>query len=403
MAILLARDYLWIPSAVTTRGAAAVEPTPNPVPPTVNPMPPGPLPPERQTDADLVPADLPGVALRTTNLATMPPTDKPAAIIGEAVVTTRQLEESLGSRLVAMRAQEYDVTRRLLEQSIDRMLVQRAAAARQLSVAEFLRQEIGDVESASAEEIGRALSAAGEQLKAVPEADAKRVAAGRLQAATVQERVQGLLSKLRAAEGGVRILLEPPRAALEVDEERYPTRGPRTAPVTLVEFSDFQCPFCARSQETLRELEERYPGKLRFVFRHFPLDSHRDASQAAEAAECAGDAGKFWEMHDLLFATARFGGDTLQQHAGTLGLDAETFDQCVSSRAKASIWQRDKQAGESLGITSTPTFFVNGRVVMGALPLSSFARVIDEELARINGRMDAGQSVVLSEGTGASR
>src|SRR5262249_6614274 len=155
------------------------------------------------------------------------------------------------------------------------------------------------------------------------------------------------------------------------------------APVTIVEFSDFLCPFCRRAQPTLSAIEKRYGDKVRFAFRDYPLEQlHPGATRAAEAARCATDQGKFWPYHDRLFQKATASPDDLKTYAGEVGLDVAKFNECFASGKHAAAVQKDMHEGSRLGIGGTPAFFINGRMVSGAQPLEAFAQIIDDELAR---------------------
>jgi protein-disulfide isomerase len=161
------------------------------------------------------------------------------------------------------------------------------------------------------------------------------------------------------------------------------TRGPADAPITLIEFSEYQCPFCARVNPTLAELEKKYAGKIRIVFKDFPLPNHQQAPKAAEAAHCAGEQGKYWALHDRLFANQRqLQVPELKAHAAAVGLEQAAFDQCLDSGKHAAVVQEDVDLGAGMGVQSTPTIYINGRVVTGAQPIAVFASIIDEELAR---------------------
>lgn len=179
----------------------------------------------------------------------------------------------------------------------------------------------------------------------------------------------------------VTVSLEPPRA--EVGDGGRPPRGPANAPVTLVEFSDFQCPFCQRANPTVQQVLKTYGDRIRFVYRHYPLPNHPNARPAAEAAACAQDQGKFWEYHDTLFANpSKLSDADLKQHAAALGLDTAAFNRCVDSHAHKADVDADMTAANELGVTGTPAFFINGRALEGAQPFDAFKRIIDEELAR---------------------
>jgi protein-disulfide isomerase len=162
-----------------------------------------------------------------------------------------------------------------------------------------------------------------------------------------------------------------------------PTKGPATAPVTIVEFSDFQCPFCGRLTPELKQVEEKYGDKVRIVFRQYPLPFHQYAQKAAEASLCAADQGKFWEMHDALFANQQaLAVEQLKAKAAELGLNAEQFNSCLDSGKQAATIQADMKEGTSVGVNGTPAMFINGRFINGAVPLEQITSVIDDELRR---------------------
>mgnify|MGYP006285337169 CR=1 FL=1 len=161
-------------------------------------------------------------------------------------------------------------------------------------------------------------------------------------------------------------------------------KGDPNAPVTIVEFSDYECPFCARFySETFSKIEENYinTGKVKFVYRDFPLSFHANAQKAAEAAECAGDQGKYYEMHDLLFEKGVSGGvDAFKSYAIEIGLDSSEFDSCLDSGKFESEVQKDFEDGRALGVQGTPAFIINGQAISGAQPYEVFKQIIDSEL-----------------------
>jgi protein-disulfide isomerase len=179
----------------------------------------------------------------------------------------------------------------------------------------------------------------------------------------------------------VKVMLEPPR--LEVAEAGRPARGPENAPVQIVEFSDFECPFCLRAFPTVQQLLSTYGDRVRFVYRHYPLPNHPNARPAAEASACAHEQGKFWEYHDRLFAApGKLSAADLKTHATELGLNAAQFNACVDSRKYQKDVEADIEAAQQVGVTGTPAFFINGRPLSGAQPFEAFKRIIDEELSR---------------------
>ena len=162
-------------------------------------------------------------------------------------------------------------------------------------------------------------------------------------------------------------------------------KGGKDAKVTIVEYSDFECPFCGRAFPTVEQVMETYGDDVRLVYRHFPLNSiHPQAQKAAEASECAADQGKFWDYHDKLFANqdgVSAGVTQFKKWAVELGLNAAKFNSCLDSGEKAAAVQEDADSGSAAGVTGTPAFFINGVSVVGAQPFSTFKQVIDEQLA----------------------
>jgi predicted DsbA family dithiol-disulfide isomerase len=195
-----------------------------------------------------------------------------------------------------------------------------------------------------------------------------------------------LLRRLKR-EYGFRSLLEPLRT--EVATVGHPSRGPDDAPVTIVEFSDFECPFCGALFPTLKAVEKAYPDTVRIVYRQFPLTSiHPRAQKAAEASLCAFDQGKFWEMHDSLFENQRdLTVEALKRRAADLQLDVSAFNGCLDSGRQAARVKADMADGATAGVRGTPTLFVNGRIIPGNQP-AELRTIIEDELKRagVSGR-----------------
>ncbi|MBW2426310.1 MAG: DsbA family protein [Deltaproteobacteria bacterium] len=180
------------------------------------------------------------------------------------------------------------------------------------------------------------------------------------------------------------IKLAPPRKQLE---PTHLVRGPAEAPVTVMVFSDYQCPYCIRSEPVLAELRARYPVQVRVIHRHFPLDSiHPQARPAAEAAMCADEQGRFWDYHDAIFARrGRLAEDSFVEIAGELELDLDAFGACREEGRHAAFVQADLEAGRAAGVTGTPAFFINGIPMKGARDADQLAAVVDAELTRLAG------------------
>jgi protein-disulfide isomerase len=191
-----------------------------------------------------------------------------------------------------------------------------------------------------------------------------------------------LLAKLRK-DYGYKSLIEPERA--KVGSEGHPSRGPATAPVTIVEFSDFECPYCGGLYPTLKRLEQTYKDKIRIVYRQFPLNSiHPRAQKAAEASLCANDQDKFWQLHDAMFADQRnLTVEDLKAKAATISsLNGSTFATCLDSGKHAAAVNDSIAEATKLGIDGTPALFINGRFLGGNQPYDAIAKIIDDELNR---------------------
>jgi len=208
--------------------------------------------------------------------------------------------------------------------------------------------------------------------------------AGKIREALEQQRrdeARGrYVARLRAATS-VAVLLTPPRETINV-RSAEPSAGRPDAPVQIVMYSDFQCPFCAKVGPTVKRVQQAYGDRIRIVFRDFPLSSiHPRASAAAVAAQCAHDQGRFWEYHDRLFANSgRLEDRDLTQYAADLGLDVARFTACTKDARAATVVAGNLSSGETLGVSATPAFFINGRFLPGAQPFEAFQRLIDDEL-----------------------
>ena len=168
-----------------------------------------------------------------------------------------------------------------------------------------------------------------------------------------------------------------------IPSKGFPSIGPADAPITIVEFSDYQCPFCRRwHQEVYEPLLAAYPGKIKLVYRNLPLTSiHPDAFGAAEAAMCAGEQDAYWSFHEKLFGSESLGNQIYTQYAQELSLNMDKFQNCLKEEKYKAAIQADSDFAVDLGVRSTPTFFINGLAVVGAQPLDVFKKVIDKELA----------------------
>lgn len=268
------------------------------------------------------------------------------------------LDEMIGNRLIDADAKVRGVDRdALVQQEITAKVTQPT----DLDVADWYKANQARVQGATIEQVAAPIRSLLVQ---------ERTAAAR----------RAYVDRLRASTA-VAISLDPPRVA--VSDGGRPSKGPTKAPVQIIEFSDFECPFCFRVNPTVAQVLGTYGDRIRLVYRHLPLPNHPNARPAAEAAACANEQGKFWEYHDRLFADqSKLAAADLKKHAADLGLDAGKFNACVETRRFQKDVDADMDAAQLLGVSGTPHFFINGRPLSGAQPLESFKEIIDEELAR---------------------
>jgi protein-disulfide isomerase len=295
-------------------------------------------------------------------------------------IAVKDVDDVVRAQLMDLRAREHQLRGQALDALVAQALIEKEAEARGTTPEALYEAEVESKAVVSEEEARTYYAANKSRFGTSPEAEALAQIKARLGQQRQGERRAALARELRA-KYEVKVLLEPYRVPVEVGVA--PVRGNPQAPVTIIEFSDFQCPYCVRARPAVARVREVYGDRVRFAFRHFPLDFHQQAEKAGEAVACAGEQGKFWEMHDLLWTnTAKLQVPDLKAHAATLGVDRAAFGQCLDSGRYSHLVAGDLEAGQGYGVSGTPAFFVNGRPLVGAQPFEAFAQVIDDELAR---------------------
>lgn len=309
-----------------------------------------------------------------------------AARIGDTVITLGDVEEAwrrddAASRL-RMLQQLYDTRRQALEIVIGEHLIEREAETRGLTREELLEAELPV----------RTLPVDDQEIELIYERNQNAFGDRTLdqmrpeiRAFIEQQRptqaLHQFMGDLRRAATDVVISLEPPRQHVDVLPED-PSRGPAGAPIVIVEFSDFQCPYCQRATDTIAQIVEQYGDQVRFVYKDYPLPNHPEAFKAAEAGNCANEQDMFWELHDKMFQSQdALDVASLKTYATELGLDEGAFAACLDEGRYAEHVEGDLAIGREYGVSSTPTVFINGRTVMGAAPFETFDEIIQEELA----------------------
>jgi protein-disulfide isomerase len=304
---------------------------------------------------------------------------KPAATIGNTAISLSELDTAIGARLNRIRNDEYNIRRNVLEDLIATKLIDAEAARRHVTSEELFKTEIeAKITPPVLAEIEPFYDGVADKYPGLTKEQALAEIADGMRRQRIATRRAQFIKELRAA-AGVKVNLEPPRVAVKAEG---PVRGSANAPVTIVEFSDFECPFCGHAAETLQQVEKKYGDNVRVVFRDYPLFSHRTAKRASEAAHCADEQGKFWEMHDRLFSKGGPLSDgDLYRFASQAGTDRQKFDACLTSGKYKEAWKPSQEEGNRVGVNSTPSFFINGRLIVGAAGLDTFSKIIDEELA----------------------
>jgi protein-disulfide isomerase len=278
-------------------------------------------------------------------------------------------------------AATYEQRKQALDQLVVKKLIEQKAKAENITPEALFKREVTDkVKGPSDAEMKAFYDEQSKKQQLPPYEQIKEQIAQYMSRGGQGEAQRAFVDRLKK-EMNVETFLQAPRVKVAAEG---PSKGAASAPVTIVEFSDFQCPFCVKAEETMQRVMKNYEGKVRLVYRDYPLPFHPQAEKAAEAAHCAGDQGKYWEMHEKLFANQKALEPTaLKGYAKDLKLDAGKFDKCLDSGDKAKLVEANKKAGEQVGVTGTPAFFVNGVMLSGAQPFEEFKSVIDQELATV--------------------
>jgi protein-disulfide isomerase len=303
------------------------------------------------------------------------------AEVNGVAITRAELDEEAAAQLARLRQEEYQIRSRVLEFLIAERLVEAEARKRGVSTEELLSQEVErSLPKPSADQLANIYERNQARFAGQTREQAYARIAELLQERSVAEARQGFERTLRD-QAEVTVHLDPPRVALDIPDDALGT-GPKNAPVTIVEFTDYQCPYCHRAQEVVDQILERYQDKVRLVHLDFPLDNHPGAVPAARAARCAGEQDRFWDYHrSLMTDTGSLDQADLVRRAATLKLDSGDFAECLASDRHDEAIRAELEHGSSVGVTGTPAYFINGRMVSGAQPFPTFAAIIDAELA----------------------
>ena len=298
------------------------------------------------------------------------------AIVGGKVFTHADLERLEAAKLLPARDQFYKAQREALDHLIDETVLEMQAQREKVTVQQLLEAHV----------ISRVKDPTEDQLEVYYEGVQTDQPFAAVRDKILETIRQHRISKARKEyldslrnQANLEVLLASPSA--DVALGNAPTRGVQNAPVLVIEFADYECPYCQKIAPDLKRLQADYAGKVLFAFKDFPLAMHKRAQKAAEATRCAGQQDKFWEYHDLLFEKGSgLEIAQLKDYARALHLNAETFDKCLDSGETAQVVKQDLEQAQKLGLTGTPSFFVNGHFFSGAASYSTIREIVDQQL-----------------------
>jgi protein-disulfide isomerase len=316
----------------------------------------------------------------TTLITTTTSAGDSVASINGVAITAGDLNDSVKNQMQRVEMQIYQIKKQGLDDLIQKKLLEDAAKKSGKSVDEYVKEEIDNKVAQPTEEEVKALYEARKGKDTLPFEKVKGQILEFLKQSKMNKARQDLIAKLKT-EADVKVLMEPPRVKLDIEDA--PAIGPKDAKVTLVEFSDYQCPFCKRVRQTIWKLTEDYKNDLRYVFMDFPLSFHQFAKKAHEAAHCAGDQDKYFDYNKKIFENqTNLTTDDLKKYAKEMGLNTSKFDKCLDKGEKTKIVEELQEKGMQVGVTGTPAYFINGIQLTGAQPITSFKEIIDEEIKK---------------------
>ena len=306
----------------------------------------------------------------------------PEAVLATAnniEITQQQVDDSVAAQIYPLQQQLYAIRKAALENLITTKILESEAASRHVSIEELRKQlTLGEVNVTRAQVEEAYKQNASFFATMSPDEARERLRLDLENQARMKHYRTGL-DALRK-KWAVTMNMPPPVFVSELDDGFSPVKGATDQRVTIVEFSDFECPYCKQVQSVIKQIVERYGRQVRLVFKHLPLEGHRNSLPAARAAYCAAEQDRFWQFHDALFSAGNLSPPVFEQIASDLGLGLPKFQECVASERSRAAVIKDIEAARLLRIESTPSFVVNGKVIKGALSFAEFQRIIEQEL-----------------------
>lgn len=296
-------------------------------------------------------------------------------------ISAVELEASAKGQLQKIQAQIYQVKKRILDGLIEGKLLEEAAKEKGVSVEAYVAENVdAKVSPPTDEEIQAFYDSQKGRIQAPLEQIKGKISEHLMQ--TQKDAKRGEMLALLKKSADVKIMLEPPRTEVSLDGVAY-TSGDKEAKIVLIEFSDYECPYSKRAQPTVQEVLEKYKGEILYAFFDYPLPFHKNAMKAHEAVRCAGEQGKYAEYSAKVFDNQQnLGVEGLKRYAKDLAMDTDAFDSCLDTGKTAESVKQSLQKGNSVGVSGTPAFFLNGIMISGAQPFESFQEIVDSELAR---------------------
>ena len=307
------------------------------------------------------------------------------ASVNGVPITQKQVDDSIAARVYPLQQQLYAIRKAALDNLIVSRLLEAEAAARRVSVDDVRRQLTEGEIRVTRAQVEEAFAQNASFFAAMSPDEARERLRLDLENQARMKHYRAGLEKLRS-KWTIKVDLTEPVPVLAVDDGGSPSRGAVKPAVTIIEFSDFECRFCRDVQPTLKQILERYSNDVRLVFKHLPLDGHRNAVPAARAAYCAAEQDRFWQFHDALFAAEVLSPGVFERIAEELGLGMARFKTCLSSEQSRAAVVKDIETARNFRIDGTPSFLVNGKLVKGALSLADFQKVIERELRQTSSR-----------------
>lgn len=301
------------------------------------------------------------------------------ATVNGVPITQQQVDETIAARIHPLQQQLYAIRRAALENLIVSRLLETEAKARGVSVDEVRRQLTQGEINVTRVQVEEAFTQNASFFASMSPDEARERLRLDLENQARMKHYRAGLERLKQ-KWAIALKLAEPVIAVRFDDGMSPALGAVKPAVTIVEFSDFECRFCRDVQATLKQVLESYGKDVRLVFKHLPLEGHRNAVPAARAAYCAGEQDRFWQFHDALFASGSLSPAVFDQVATDLGLGLTRFKACLSSEQSRAAVVRDVETARSFRIDSTPSFLVNGKLLKGALRFAEFQKIIEREL-----------------------